>query len=165
LVSGFANTLTLGQLDLPTTSDIRRALGVDYVDYCSSAYGYGEAAGAATGLALGGAEYVALRATRVAYVTAVRAIPRAAAARIAAGENAAAVAREAVAARNAAKIAARARTPQPFRGITAIRNKRKYGNPVGPTYEGLVGQNKTSAQIIASAGRNDKVVNTIMLIR
>jgi RHS repeat-associated protein len=56
LVSTATYSLTGGQLDLPTTSDIRRALGVDYVDYCSGWYDAGGRTGeaVAAGAAMGG---------------------------------------------------------------------------------------------------------------
>jgi RHS repeat-associated protein len=55
LVSDTVNTLTLGHVDLPTTYDVREAMGTnDAVDFCSSWYSGGQVAGQATvGLAAG----------------------------------------------------------------------------------------------------------------
>ncbi len=68
--------------------------------------------------------------------------------RVAGGEAIENVARWVVRARNELKLSIRARGPALFQKIAELRNRVKYGNPTGPTYEELRAA-KTDEQIIA----------------
>ncbi len=87
------------------------------------------------------------------------------AARVGAGDDVEVVARETVDARNALKISAREDIPRIFRSFAERRNMRKYGNPVGPTYEDLIRGGKTPEQIISGAGRTSRRLNRLARVR
>lgn len=87
------------------------------------------------------------------------------AARVAAGEDATAVAREVVTARNVLKAGAREGMSTPLRRWAERRNMARYGDPIGPTYEYYVGQGKLPEQIIAGSGRTANWINTLLRIK
>lgn len=104
-----------------------------------------------------------LRAGRQSYVDSARLIADDGLSRIAAGEAPEAVAREAVAARNALKATAREPIPGPVRRWMEWRNWREYGDPLGPSYDDLANiRRKTPEQIIAGAGRTSTWINRIL---
>lgn len=103
-----------------------------------------------------------LRAARQAYVEGARAIANDGGAQIAAGADASTVARGAVDARNALKATAREGIPGPVRRWAEWRNMGRYGDPIGPSYEYLVGQGKLPEQIVAGAGRTSDWINWLM---
>lgn len=69
--AGFGDTVTLGG-----TRALRQAVGIDNVDYCSTAYGYGGAGGTVTAVGLpvaqGVAVYRVLRGVKTAYAAGAR---------------------------------------------------------------------------------------------
>ena len=103
-----------------------------------------------------------LRAARQAYVDGARAIADDGAAQIAAGADASTVARGAVDARNALKATAREGMPGPLRSWAEWRNTRRYGDPIGPSYDYFVGQGKLPEQIVGGAGRTSDWINWLM---
>lgn len=113
----------------------------------------------ATGVAANGG----IRATRQAYVDSARAISDDGLARVAAGDAPDAVARSVVDSRNALKLEARQKMPGPLNKWAEWRNTRRYGNPVGPTYEGLISRpGATDIGIIQRAGNTSGWINWLL---
>jgi RHS repeat-associated protein len=107
-----------------------------------------------------------IRATRQAYVDSARAISDDGLARVAAGESPEAVARSVVDARNALKVETRQNMPSALNSWAEWRNTRRYGNPVGPTYEGLIGRpGATDIGIIQRAGNTSGWINWLLGVR
>ncbi|WP_280504147.1 RHS repeat-associated core domain-containing protein, partial [Nocardia farcinica] len=105
-------------------------------------------------------------AARQEYVDTVRGITERGLARVAAGEDAATVARWAIDERNAMKTATRAKLPRVLNIWAERRNIRHYGDPVGPTYEFLHDvRGKTPMDIIKGAGRTSARVNRLLGVR
>jgi RHS repeat-associated protein len=120
---------------------------------------------AVAGGGVAGTALVRAAIARQAYVDAARAITSRGMARLATGEDATAVAREAVEARNALKVAARAKLPRALSRWAERRNLGRYGNPIGPSYDQLVRAGKTAEQIVSSAGRTSPVINRLLFVR
>lgn len=53
----------------------------------------------------------------------------------------------------------RSRTPLLIRTMMGLRNRIKYGDPLGPTVDQFRASGKTAEQVIASAGRTNRLVN------
>lgn len=83
---------------------------------------------------------------------------------MAAGEDIELVARQAVSSRNALKVLSRKDAPRLVRSMAEKRNFRAYGNPIGPTYDGLVRGGRTPEQIIFGAGRTNPTLNRLLKI-
>lgn len=103
------------------------------------------------------------RETRKRYVEDARSIVRESDQPLAAGEPLESVARRAVDSRNLVKLAAR-ESPV-ARRFAEWLNTRRYGNPVGPTYEDLLRGGKTPEQVILGAGRPNRRINRLLLVK
>ncbi|WP_332641756.1 RHS repeat domain-containing protein [Aeromicrobium sp.] len=104
-----------------------------------------------------------IRATRQSYVDSARAISDDGLARVASGESAEVVARGVVESRNALKVQARQNLPAVLNRWAEWRNTGRYGNPVGPTYEGLIGRpGATDLSIIQRAGSTSPWINRLL---
>jgi hypothetical protein len=103
--------------------------------------------------AAGGRELEEVGALRKAYAEGVNAIGEEAKLMVSRGVEKADVAKWANDARNALKVKIRNQGARIVKVMAEARNIRKYGNPVGKTYEQLRAEGKTDEEIIESAAR------------
>jgi hypothetical protein len=105
--------------------------------------------------------FAAARGARAGYVAEAEHIRIIAEKMVGQGVDPAMAARWAVDARNALKLQARESLPRPGQWLAEQRNILRYGNPVGPSADDLLGV-KTPAAVIESAGRTNRFLNWIL---
>jgi RHS repeat-associated protein len=131
-------------------------------DVCHNLRGYATRMLTGGALTAVGGEYLALRAARQVYVGAARGIAEEGAARVAAGDDPVTVARGAVEARNTLKARSRDGLPSFLQRHLERRSMKRYGDPVGPSFEYLSGFGRSMNSIIESSGRTNPWVNGLL---
>lgn len=95
---------------------------------------------------LGSAAYSTAQGLRAAYVAGAQGIRISALSAVARGESLQKAARSAVEARNALKLQFREPLPGLPRRAIELRNLRRYGNPVGPSFDDFVSAGRATSR-------------------
>ena len=77
------------------------------------------------------------------------------------GDNPANVARRTVDQRNQLKVDTRDKMPSMLNRLAEMRNQRRYGNPIGKTYEMYSKGGKSDLDIIEGVGRTNSRIDRI----